>query len=102
VRGFRPAQPTDVNFGLPPLLKNVLKDSLTARPVVDRQLCKRCGICVESCPPQAMAIAGEELRIDYRRCIRCFCCQELCPHGALPTRQGLLLRLADFLKVRRT
>lgn len=100
VRGFRPAKVTDVNFGLPPLLKNVLKNSLTARPVVARQLCKRCGICVEACPPQAMAISGEELRIDYQRCIRCFCCQELCPHGALPTRQGLLLRLAAFLKDR--
>jgi uncharacterized protein (DUF362 family)/NAD-dependent dihydropyrimidine dehydrogenase PreA subunit len=100
VRGFRPAKVTDVNFGLPPLLKNVLKNSLTARPVPDLQLCKRCGICVEACPPQAMVISENELQIDYKRCIRCFCCQELCPHGALPTRQGLLLRLADFLKGR--
>jgi uncharacterized protein (DUF362 family)/Pyruvate/2-oxoacid:ferredoxin oxidoreductase delta subunit len=100
VRGFRSARATDVNFGLPPLLKNVLKNSLTARPVPDLQLCKRCGICVEACPPQAMVISENELQIDYKRCIRCFCCQELCPHGALPTRQGLLLRLADFLKGR--
>ena len=100
VRGFRPAKVTDVNFGLPPLLKNVLKNSLTARPVPDLQLCKRCGICVEACPPQAMEISENELQIDYKRCIRCFCCQELCPHGALLTRQGLLLRLADFLKGR--
>jgi uncharacterized protein (DUF362 family)/Pyruvate/2-oxoacid:ferredoxin oxidoreductase delta subunit len=102
VRGFRPARATDVNFGLPPLLKNVLKDSLTARPVPDLQLCKRCGLCVEACPPQVMKISDEELQINYQRCIRCFCCQELCPHGALLTRQGLLLRLADFLKGRRT
>jgi ferredoxin len=100
VRGFRPAKVTDVNFGLPPLLKNVLKNSLTARPVPDLECCKRCGICVESCPPQAMTITGGELHIDYQRCIRCFCCQELCPHGALLTRQGLLLRLAAFLKGR--
>ncbi len=100
VRGFRQAKATDVNFGLPPLLKNVLKNSLTARPVPDLQLCKRCGICVEACPPQAMEINDSELHIDYPRCIRCFCCQELCPHGALLTRQGLLLRLTDFLKGR--
>jgi uncharacterized protein (DUF362 family)/NAD-dependent dihydropyrimidine dehydrogenase PreA subunit len=98
VRGFRPAKVTDVSFGLPPQLKNVLRNSLTARPAVDRRLCKRCGICVETCPPQAMTLGGDQLQIDYQRCIRCFCCQELCPHGALPTRQGLLLRLADFLK----
>lgn len=100
VRGFRPARVTDVNFGLPPLLRSVLRHSLTARPVVDRRICKRCGICVEACPPQAMVIGDDELHIDYQRCIRCFCCQELCPHGALPTRQGLLLRLSRFLQGR--
>jgi uncharacterized protein (DUF362 family)/Pyruvate/2-oxoacid:ferredoxin oxidoreductase delta subunit len=97
VRRFRPAQPTDVNFGLPPLLKRALKNSLTVRPVVCLERCRRCGICVASCPPQAMAIEAGGLRIDYGRCIRCFCCQELCPHGALLTRQGLLLRLSRFL-----
>lgn len=96
-RRFRPAKSTDVNFGLPSFLKRPLKHSLTARPVVDHESCRRCGICVESCPPSAMAIADGELRIDYERCIRCFCCQELCPHGALLTRQGLLLRLSHFL-----
>lgn len=101
VRNFRPAKVTDVNFGLPQVLKNVLKDSLTARPVPDLTLCKRCGICIETCPPKAMEIAVNKLKIDYKRCIRCFCCQELCPHGALHTRQGLLLRLADFLRGRR-
>jgi formate hydrogenlyase subunit 6/NADH:ubiquinone oxidoreductase subunit I len=45
-----------------------------------------------------MAIADDDLVIDYRRCIGCFCCQELCPRGALVTRQGLLLRLSRFLR----
>ncbi len=94
---FRSAGKTDVNFGLPPFLKNPLKKALTARPVVDPILCEHCGLCVEHCPPRAMAISGESLRIDDDRCIRCFCCQELCPRGALPTRQGLLLRLSEFL-----
>jgi len=94
---FRPSKSTDVNFGLPPFLKNLLKNSLTARPVVDKNRCKLCGLCVDHCPPKAMKIADERLLIDYPRCIRCFCCQELCPEGALLTRQGLLLRLSRFI-----
>lgn len=97
LRNFRPAKTTDVNFGLPAFLKNPLKQSLTARPAPDLALCKRCGICVENCPPRAMTLSETSLHIDYSRCIRCFCCQELCPHGALLTRQGLLLRLSRFL-----
>lgn len=94
---FKPAKSTDVNFSLPPFLKNPLKKSLTARPEPDHDLCTRCGECVRSCPPQAMLITDNKLNIDFLRCIRCFCCQELCPHGALATRQGLLLRLATLI-----
>lgn len=95
---FRPAKMTDVNFGLQGFLKKHLKHSITARPAVDQRVCKLCNDCVTHCPPEAMQIENDKLLIDYERCIRCFCCQELCPHGALVTRQGLLLRLNSFLR----
>ncbi len=97
---FRPAKTTDINFGLPSWLQAPLKQSLSARPQVDLKRCVMCGLCVKHCPPQIMAIDKARLHIDYRRCIGCFCCQELCPHGALQTRQGLLLRLGRFLQRR--
>ncbi len=97
---FRPAKTTDVNFGLPGWLRAPLKQSLSARPQIDPQRCALCGLCVKHCPPQVMSIDKGRLHIDYRRCIGCFCCQELCPHGALQTRQGLLLRLGRFLQRR--
>lgn len=97
VAQFRPAKMTDVNFGLNGFLKNHLKNSLTARPVIDPAACKLCGDCVAHCPPEAMRILDHKLLIDYKRCIRCFCCQELCPHAALHTEQGLLLKLHSFL-----
>jgi len=97
ISGFRPAKTTDVNFGLKGVLKKHLKHAVTARPVVDRSRCKLCNDCVTHCPPAVMKIEKQKLQIDYERCIRCFCCQELCPHGALTTRQGLLLRLHSFL-----
>lgn len=98
---FRPAKSTDVNFGLPAPVKNLIKNSLTARPAVRSGKCVRCGHCVSHCPPEAMVLGQKQVEIDYGRCIRCFCCQELCPHGALATEQGLLLKVADFLGAHR-
>jgi len=93
---FRPAKQADVNFGLPAPVKDLLKNAITAQPVITRS-CQRCGHCVDHCPPGAMTMDSRGITIDYGRCIRCFCCQELCRHNAILTRQGILLRLADFI-----
>ena len=98
VANFQPAKMTDINFGLKGNLKRYLKNSLSARPVPDPQQCRICNECVKLCPPQAMKIENQTLKIDYDQCIRCFCCQELCPHGALHTNQGLLLKLYTLLR----
>jgi formate hydrogenlyase subunit 6/NADH:ubiquinone oxidoreductase subunit I len=101
---FRPAKNSDINFGLPIPVKNILKNTITAQPTIT-QACQQCGHCVTHCPPEAMTIDPSEtttldtqrVKIDYNRCIRCFCCQELCPHNAITTEQGIILRLLDFI-----
>jgi uncharacterized protein (DUF362 family)/NAD-dependent dihydropyrimidine dehydrogenase PreA subunit len=92
---FRPAPTSDIGFGLPKPLKRSLRRALTARPEIAAG-CVRCGDCVRHCPPHAMTLDGQGVHIDDAKCIRCFCCQELCPHGAIATRQGVLLRIAAF------
>lgn len=84
---------SDVQWGLPPFLKNRLRHYLTTRPCVDPDCCKLCGICAAACPPRAIEIKNGRLIFDYHACIRCFCCRELCPHGALNVREGALLRI---------
>jgi uncharacterized protein (DUF362 family)/Pyruvate/2-oxoacid:ferredoxin oxidoreductase delta subunit len=92
VTGFRLPHLTDVQFGLPVFLKNRLKHYLTSRPTAVPEKCRLCGVCVEACPSQAIAIENGRLTFDYHRCIRCFCCRELCPDGALDVRDGVLLK----------
>jgi len=89
---------SDVQFGLPGFLKNRLRHQFTARPEVDRAKCELCGVCVRSCPPDAMRIEGGRLHVNYQRCIRCFCCRELCPHAALTLKDGTLLSLIKKLR----
>ena len=95
VRGpaFRLPHISDVQFGLPPFLKNRLRHYLTSRPCAIPEKCRLCGICRDACPPRAISIDGGKLRFDYHACIRCFCCRELCPDGALDVVEGALLRV---------
>lgn len=58
------------------------------KPYIESDKCKRCGICVESCPVEGKAVRFDHGRkevpvYDYKKCIRCFCCQEMCPHKAI-------------------
>ena len=92
VKGFRLPHISDVQFGLPLFLKNRLRHYLTSRPCAITERCGLCGVCVDACPPRAMAIKGGKLTIDYHSCIRCFCCRELCPDGALDVIEGSLLK----------
>ena len=93
VAPFRLPPLSDVQWGLPPFLKNRLRHYLTTRPCVVPEQCELCGVCVNACPPRAIEIQDGKLSFDYHRCIRCFCCRELCPHGALDVRTGALLKI---------
>lgn len=76
------------DWGLPSFLSRVLKNFLTSKPVLKKELCKKCGQCVEICPAQSLHIMERGLSFDYGRCIRCFCCQEVCPEGAIQIKPG--------------
>jgi len=97
VADFRLPHISDVQFGLPPFLKNRLRHYLTSRPCVMPEKCRLCGICRDACPPHAIEIRDGKLHFDYHACIRCFCCRELCPDGALDVKDGALSRLIKIL-----
>jgi uncharacterized protein (DUF362 family)/NAD-dependent dihydropyrimidine dehydrogenase PreA subunit len=63
--------------------KAVLKviEFFTTRPKINQSKCRKCNMCVESCPVQA--IDKETKIIDYSICIECMCCHELCMFKAV-------------------
>lgn len=64
---------------------------LARRPVIDREKCVKCGICVSHCPVPGKAVnfkkgKGQPPVYDYKKCIRCYCCQEMCPKHAIKVK----------------
>lgn len=88
----------DVQFGLPKFLKRILRNQLTPLPAAEKSCCTLCGVCRDACPPAAIVITKNALKVDSGRCIRCWCCRELCPQHAMIVRKGVLLKLLERLR----
>ena len=58
-------------------------DFAGAPPAVDAARCVRCGLCVRSCPPGALALKDKQWALNAPRCVRCGLCVSVCPHNAL-------------------
>lgn len=58
-------------------------EEAVAVPWVDESRCTGCGICVESCPGDAISLDGGVAVIDMDACIRCGECHEFCPQDSI-------------------
>lgn len=48
-----------------------------------RKKCTKCGVCIKSCPAEALSPDEKKYPlIDKKRCISCYCCHELCTENA--------------------
>jgi len=53
------------------------------RPVLDMELCKKCGICEAVCPDSAVHSEEASFFIDYDYCKGCGLCAYECPADAI-------------------
>jgi len=54
---------------------------------IDSEKCKACGICMKSCPSNAIdGSKGVKHKIIQEKCIQCGSCREVCPFGAVEAR----------------
>lgn len=81
-----------IDWNLPKFFKKALKNALSSKPVIHKEVCKACDQCVEICPPKVLSREGTDWVFDYGKCIRCFCCQEVCPEGAITIKPGWALK----------
>ena len=56
----------------------------TYRPVIDADLCNKCGFCYMYCPEGTISFDKQQgPEIDYEYCKGCGICVEECPRGAM-------------------
>ena len=71
-----------------PIIKRLFA-TIIPKPVIEKNKCVKCGVCVKVCPVTPLALNFEKKGKDYppeyyyKHCISCYCCQELCPHKAI-------------------
>lgn len=71
---------------------------LEKKPVIRKEKCVGCGLCVKVCPVEGKAVyieADGKASYDYSKCIKCYCCQEMCPESAITVKKSLLSKIAD-------
>lgn len=56
--------------------------------LVNEELCKGCGICMDVCPDQAISLHNGVVSIDRAKCSLCQLCVGICPTGALQVAEA--------------
>ena len=58
--------------------------------VIDPEVCSGCGICVEWCPTEAIALNSDGVaERDENTCFGCGVCSRFCPEEAIALKEGL-------------
>ena len=53
------------------------------KPIVQHEVCKKCGLCVDVCPDNAVHSESDDYEIDYQYCKGCGICAYECPADAI-------------------
>lgn len=58
-------------------------DWRVSKPEVQKDLCRKCNVCITFCPDIAITEVENSVQIDLDYCKGCGICANECPHGAI-------------------
>jgi len=99
VEGIAPHEVGCGDFLLPDAKKgrrfDLIPPFLQPKPVIDRNLCRGCQLCVKSCPQKTIVMVKGKARIKDKNCIKCYCCQELCTFKAVRIKKSIIYKIVE-------
>jgi len=91
----KPSKP--ISRKIPKFIFNFGFEQAISYPRINRDLCKKCSVCVNSCPPKALQMKDYPV-LNKSKCINCYCCHELCPHKAITLERSAVLNFLIKVK----
>jgi uncharacterized protein (DUF362 family)/NAD-dependent dihydropyrimidine dehydrogenase PreA subunit len=94
LEGFKLPGTTMLNL-IPAPLVRALRPWIWILPEMSRERgcrAEKCGLCVRSCPAEAIEMTSSGPVVDRKKCIECLCCHEVCPEDAVEVRLSGLAR----------
>ena len=83
---------------IPKIIVRFIGSFLWVKAKINNDLCRKCMLCVKSCPVNAITQQDENSypAVEEPKCISCFCCHEFCPHKSVAFRKSFLAKI--FIK----
>jgi uncharacterized protein (DUF362 family) len=79
------------------VVRKLLRSTLSKYPVISKERCTGCGICMTACPEKMITMITHKEKkkavISLKNCIRCYCCHELCPHKAIDIKSKFISKV---------
>ncbi|NLJ48314.1 MAG: 4Fe-4S binding protein [Candidatus Atribacteria bacterium] len=64
---------------VPKELLNQCLDRKQKKPILLNNFCRKCQLCIETCPSGAITMGSDRPSINYEKCIACGYCLPVCP-----------------------
>ncbi len=79
------------------LVEPLLKTGMSLKPVILKDKCIKCGVCIKACPVNAIKYyKNKYAKINKQKCIRCYCCHEMCESNAVKLKKSIVYRFFNF------
>ncbi len=75
---------------IPPFLKKLVAEQVYVKPLIIKDSCIKCMLCLKSCPVDAITVTDSYPVIDKSKCIECYCCHEVCESDAVRLQRSWL------------
>jgi len=76
-------KPLSKRMYVPAFMKKFVANQVYVKPVVLKDACIKCMLCIKSCPADAIPVVDGYPFIEKKKCIECYCCHEVCESDAL-------------------